>query len=234
MTSPTILTDRYTRAVDLARTLHAGEIRKGTTIPYLAHVLSVSALVLEHDGSEDQAIAALLHDTAEDHGGQARVDQLRIDFGDTVADIVAACSDSLVEDRNAKAPWPERKVAYIAHLESESADVALVSAADKLHNARSVLADYRAHGDELWKRFNSAAGRAGALWYYTRMSETLGNLLRNTGGAELAAELDRTVAAIVAQAQAYDNNPHKEIADRRAVEGVLRAAMKASEQGAAS
>ncbi len=227
MPTPVELTDRYTRGVDLARRLHAGEARKGSAIPYLAHLLSVSAIVLEHGGSEDQAIAALLHDTAEDHGGQARIDRIRTDFGDTVADIVAACSDSLVEDRAAKAPWWERKVGYIGNLGSESAEVALVSAADKLHNGRAILGDYRLLGDDVWSRFNPAAGRVGTLWYYTRLTEVLTDRLAGTSGAELAAELARTVGAIVALAEGHGHRPTDEIVRGRAHEADVRAGISA-------
>ena len=223
MTAPVELTDRYTQGVDLARKLHAGEPRKGTAIPYLAHPLSVSALVLEHGGTEDQSIAALLHDTAEDHGGHARIDQIRAEFGDTVADIVAACSDSLVEDRNKKAPWWDRKVAYLKHLASETAEVALVSAADKLHNARSILNDYRNIGDELWKRFNKDAGRPGTLWYYTRLAEILTDRLAGTHGAGLARELTDTVDEIVALVAGRGHHPDDEIADGRAREAEVLA-----------
>ena len=172
----TVLTDRYTRAVDLARTLHI-ETRKGTTIPYLAHLLSVSALVLEHGGTEDQAIAALLHDSAEDHGGHDRIDQIRAEFGEAVANIVHACSDSFTESKADKQPWWPRKVAYLRQVASEPLDALLVSAADKLHNARSILGDYRALDDELWTRFNKDAGRVGSLWYYTTLVEILGERL---------------------------------------------------------
>jgi (p)ppGpp synthase/HD superfamily hydrolase len=220
--APTELTDRYTRAVELARTLHDGEPRKGTPIPYFAHPLSVSALVLEHGGSEDQAIAALLHDTAEDHGGSARIDQIRADFGDTVADIVAACSDSLVEDRTQKAPWWDRKTAYLEHLAHEPAEVALVSAADKLHNARAILTDYRVLGDELWSKFNAGAGRAGTLWYYTRLTEILTDRLAGTPGEPLATELTRTVDELLALVTANGHDPQAEIEDRRAHELAAR------------
>jgi (p)ppGpp synthase/HD superfamily hydrolase len=136
------LTERFTKAVDYARTLHAADIRKGTAIPYLSHVLSVAALVLEHGGSEDHAIAALLHDLGEDHGGREQIEAIRAEFGDLVADIVEACSDDLPAAGEEKRAWRERKEAYIAHLRSASADAVLVSAADKLHNARALVADY--------------------------------------------------------------------------------------------
>ncbi len=223
MPSVTNLTDRYTAAVEAARQVHDGELRKGTSVPYFSHPLSVSAIVLEHGGSEDQAIAALLHDAAEDHGGQARLDEIRAQFGPHVADLVEACSDTLVADRNSKEPWWDRKIRYLVRLERESADVALVSAADKLHNARSVLADYRRLGDELWTRFNSDAGRAGSLWYYTRLSEVLQRLLVDEPGSLLAAELARTVDQIKEQASRLGHDPDADVAAGEEREKALRA-----------
>lgn len=177
----------------MARRVHCEDLRKGTTIPYLAHLLSVSALVLEHGGTEDQAIAALLHDAAEDHGGQQIVDEIRAEFGDGVADIVVACSDSLTVDPKAKAAWWPRKVAYLDHLADASDASLLVSAADNLHNARSILTDYRSYGDVLWDRFNKDAGRAGSLWYYTRLVEIYTARLSGVPSAALVEELRRTV-----------------------------------------
>lgn len=192
------LTDRYIAGVNTARLLHGADVRKGTTIPYLSHLLSVSALVLEHGGDEDQAIAALLHDAAEDHGGQARLDAIRADFGTRVATIVEACSDSLVEDPSTKAPWFQRKVTYLEHLSHTPRDAVLVSAADKLHNARAILSDVRRHGDDLWNRFNPASGWAGSCWYYNALATVLGDRLRGQGedAEALAGELRRTVDAI--------------------------------------
>ena len=195
-----MLTDRFVKAVDYARVVHAGVTRKSTSIPYLAHVLAVSALVLEHGGSEDQAIAALLHDAAEDGGGQVRLDDIRVEFGPAVAGMVEACSDSLVADPNQKESWWVRKVRYLGGLEHEPPDAALISAADKLHNASAVLMDYRRVGEDLWSRFNADAGRAGALWYYRSMAEVLSRRLRGAGAgpAALADELTRTVAELLA------------------------------------
>ncbi len=200
ITEPTMtrLTARYDRAVTMARTLHAIDVRKGTNTPYLAHVLSASALVLEHEGSEEQAIAALLHDAVEDHGGLPRLAQIRAEFGDGVAAIVEACSDSTVEDRNDKLPWWDRKVAYLEHLEGSPAEAVLVTAADKLHNARAVLVDYLTIGEELWSKFNGDAGRAGTMWYQRRVAEILGRRLRTSAARAArpmgsAQELQRTV-----------------------------------------
>ena len=196
----TFLTGRFARAVDTARTLHATDVRKGTGIPYVAHLLAVSAIVLEHGGSEDQAIAALLHDAAEDHGGRARLAAIRAEFGDTVAAIVEACSDSLVESTSSKRPWWDRKIDYLDHLSTAPEEAALVSAADKLHNARSILADYRAGGDDVWSKFNPDAGREGSLWYYDRLSQILSSRLTTSAGVTLAKELRRTVDEIQALA----------------------------------
>jgi (p)ppGpp synthase/HD superfamily hydrolase len=197
VTAPTtFLTGRFARAVDMARTLHATDVRKASGIPYVAHLLAVAAIVLEHGGSEDQAIAALLHDAAEDHGGAPRIEAIRAEFGDAVAAIVEACSDSLVEDASSKRPWWDRKIDYLDHLATTPDQAALVSAADKLHNARSILADYRALGDELWSRFNPDAGREGSLWYYDRLAQVLGSRLTSAAGVALAKELRRTVDEI--------------------------------------
>jgi (p)ppGpp synthase/HD superfamily hydrolase len=210
-----VLTESYTRAVDLARTLHT-ETRKDTTIPYLAHLLSVSALVLEHGGSEDQAIAALLHDAAEDHGGHDRIDQIRAEFGETVANIVHACSDSLTEIKADKLPWWPRKVAYLRRVASEPLDALLVSAGDKLHNARSILGDYRALDDGLWTRFNPTAGRVGSLWYYTKLVEILGErLVEPAAASELVAELRRTVEAILEHARLLGHDVDAELCEGR-------------------
>ena len=187
----------------MARRLHAADVRKATATPYLAHLLSVAGLVLEHGGDEDLAIAALLHDAAEDHGGWSAVEQIRAELGDRVADVVVACSDSLVEDPTAKAPWWERKTAYLERLSGEPYDVLVLSAADKLHNLRSMVADHRRQGEALWDRFNPEAGRAGQLWYQhellTRLDVVAGGVgpLRDLVD-ELARTLDRLERLIVA------------------------------------
>ncbi|MEO5841608.1 MAG: HD domain-containing protein [Acidimicrobiales bacterium] len=190
----TQLTEKYTEAFDYARVLHAPDVRKGTEIPYFAHVIAVSAIVLEHGGSEDQAIAALLHDAGEDHGGHARVADIRAKFGDAVADIVEACSDDLPADGETKRPWRLRKDAYIARLKDRDEDeaIVLVSAADKLHNARAVASDYRQVGDKLWSRFN--ASRDDTLWYYNQLSGVITDRLGVA--SQLASELRATVDAL--------------------------------------
>jgi (p)ppGpp synthase/HD superfamily hydrolase len=210
-----LLTERYGKAVEHARHLHRDDVRKGTTIPYLSHLLSVSALVLEHGGIEDQAIAALLHDAAEDHGGAAVISDLRHMFGDVVADIVEACSDSLVEDSTNKPPWLERKQAYLAHVAHMPQDAVLVSAADKLHNARCILADYRRLGDALFGRFNPAAGRTGTCWYYTSLAATLTARLAGLGddAVALGCELQRTVDALLDEVRVTTPDIDQDVAD---------------------
>ena len=216
-TIPVQLTHAFTHAVDVARILHAHEPRKGTAIPYLSHVLAVAALVLEHGGSETQAIAALLHDTAEDHGGEARLAMIRAEFGEDVAVIVRACSDSLGAKGEDKEPWWPRKVRYLAQLEHEPDAAVLVSAADKLHNARAILAGYRSNGEAVWKRFNADAGRGGTLWYYARLADLLRPRLELQGErpALLARELSDAVTRLTDSVAEHDAAVHREIEDAR-------------------
>jgi (p)ppGpp synthase/HD superfamily hydrolase len=170
---PTTLTDRFIDAVRWANELHGGHLRKGTETPYLAHLMAVSAIVLEHGGTEDEAIAAVLHDAVEDQGGAPVLAEIRSRFGDEVATIVEGCTDDAPARGAAKAPWKKRKQAYIDHVAKErNRSVLLVSAADKLHNARTISADFEDHGDELWERFN--AGRDDILWYYAEMVAAFG------------------------------------------------------------
>ena len=139
------LTDRFDRALRYATHVHGGQVRKGTTVPYVAHLLAVAATVLEYGGDEEMAIGALLHDAAEDQGGSARLQDIRNRFGDRVANFVAACSDSLANTAagEKKAGWHERKEKYIAHLPELNRDTLLISLSDKVHNARSILRDLR-------------------------------------------------------------------------------------------
>jgi (p)ppGpp synthase/HD superfamily hydrolase len=164
------LGDRFDDALVYAARLHAEQLRKQTQVPYVSHLLAVCALVLEDGGDEDEAIAALLHDAVEDQGGAARLADIRDRYGDRVADIVDGCSDT---DQSPKPPWRLRKEAYVAHLAdpATSGSVLRVAAADKLHNARSVLAERHVVGDIVWDRFN--AGRDEQLWYYRAVVEVL-------------------------------------------------------------
>jgi (p)ppGpp synthase/HD superfamily hydrolase len=178
---------RFDAALQLAAELHRSQLRKGSGVPYLGHLLGVAAVVIDAGGSEDQAIAGVLHDAVEDQGGESTLAVIRERFGDHVAEIVAACSDT---DVIPKPPWRTRKEAYLEHLESATTDVLLVSAADKLYNARAILADYRQVGDELWERFNQ--GRGQQLWYYRSLADIFARRL----GGSVARELDETVTLI--------------------------------------
>ncbi|MCL4819224.1 MAG: HD domain-containing protein [Vicinamibacteria bacterium] len=186
-----MLTPRFVDALAHAFELHQEQFRKQTEIPYISHLMSVSALVLEDGGDEDEAIAALLHDAAEDQGGTPVLEEIRRRFGDRVAGIVAECSDSMTEDPAAKAPWVDRKRDYLAHVEHKSSGALRVTAADKLHNARAVLADYRVVGEELWQRFSGA--REGTLWYYRALAD---RLAARCPDSRLVAELGRTVTEL--------------------------------------
>ncbi len=165
----TYLTRRYADAVAYATAIHATQTRKGNSIPYVAHLLGVSSLVLEAGGTEDMAIAALLHDAVEDQGWQPRADDIRARFGDRVAEIVLACSDATDPEYKASTPYRVRKQAYLTHLEAVGYepgghDIVTVSVADKVHNARAIVTDLQAHGVEMLDRFNSS--REELLWYY--------------------------------------------------------------------
>src|SRR5262245_43148587 len=146
--SPPLLTDRFQRAFALASELHATQVRKGTSVPYLAHLMSVAALVLEYDGGEDAAIGGLLHDAVEDSANGAETEErIRREFGDHVGDVVMGCSDAVAVPGQPKPPWRERKEAYIERLARDNdPDVLLVSACDKLHNAGTIVADLRIIG----------------------------------------------------------------------------------------
>jgi GTP pyrophosphokinase len=184
-----MLTDRFDEALVFAEQLHRAQKRKGTPVPYVAHLLAVASLVLEAGATEDEAIAALLHDAIEDQGGDVARQEIRRRFGDAVTAIVDGCTDAEVIP---KPPWRARKEAYIAHVRTAPPSVRLVSSADKLHNARSILADLRAHGDALWSRFSG--GKDGSLWYYRALVDAY----REAGGSPLVDELDRVVREIEA------------------------------------
>jgi GTP pyrophosphokinase len=175
---------RFDRALALATDLHRLQLRKGTEVPYIAHLLAVSAIVLEYGGDEDQAIAALLHDAVEDQGGARTLARIRAEFGDRVADIVDACTDT---DVVPKPPWKERKEAYIGHLAGVREDALIVSMADKLHNVRSIAADYRVVGEAVWERFSGA--REGSLWYYRELVRAFAQRTKGPLLQQLDAEL---------------------------------------------
>jgi len=193
----TRLSSRFEDALTFATRLHDGQYRKATATPYIAHLLAVASLVLEQGGSEDQAIAALLHDAIEDQGHKVTLEEIRQRFGETVAQIVDGCTDAT--GGLPKPPWRERKQAFIAYLRDAPAAVRLVAAADKLHNARTILNDYRRVGEAVWERFNG--GRNGTLWYYRALVETL----HMVGPTPLVQELDRVVSELERLAFAAEN-----------------------------
>ena len=177
----------FSRAFEYAAKIHATQLRKETRIPYVSHLIAVAGLVLENGGGEDEAIAALLHDAAEDCGGRKTLAQIERKFGRKVARIVDGCTDTYEDP---KPPWKPRKEKYLSRLPGEPRSVRLVSAADKLHNARCMLADYRAIGDELWKRFN--APPRDLLWYHRAVTEAL----KKAGSNPLVEELERVVGEL--------------------------------------
>lgn len=184
---PTQLTDRFRQALDYAFELHASQFRKGTGVPYVSHLLGVTGLVLEDNGDEDEAIAALLHDAVEDQGGAPTLAAIRERFGDRVAEIVSGCSDT---DQFPKPPWEERKRAYLLHLEQAGSSVLKVSLADKIHNARDILIAYHVHGPEIWKRFRG--GRDGTIWYLRQLV----CVFRERRPDPFVDELDRVVTTL--------------------------------------
>lgn len=165
--------ERFEQALILANRLHASQFRKGTTVPYLTHLLAVAAIVGENGGSEDQMIAALLHDAPEDQGGHETLELIRTQFGETVARIVAGCTDTF---ESPKPPWKARKNAYIHHLKTEIDQESLpVVLADKLHNARSIVDDLKIQGPRTLDRFTG--GIEGTVWYYRAIAAVLNELL---------------------------------------------------------
>ena len=161
-----MLTNRFEEAFRFAQELHRNQQRKGTSIPYISHLMAVAGLVLEHGGTEDQAIARLLHDAPEDQGGEATLAAIRVKFGNTVADIVSDCTGAWTEP---KLPWRERKETYIARLPHKAPDSLLVALTDKTHSAEAILSDYRVLGDGIRPRFNGGAD--GTRWYYGALAD---------------------------------------------------------------
>jgi (p)ppGpp synthase/HD superfamily hydrolase len=187
------LTSRFDDALIYAAGLHRAQLRKASSTPYLAHLLAVAGLVIEHGGDEDEAIAALLHDAIEDQGGLPVGAEIRRRFGDRVADVVMACSDTAEVP---KPPWRARKQQHLAQVARASTSVKLIVAADKLHNARSLCQDYRRLGESLWPHFRG--GKAGTLWYYRACLEAVGAGAPSSLVADLAtaiAELERLAAS---------------------------------------
>ena len=189
------LTDRFTKAVDFARILHI-ECRKGTRIPSMSHLLGVASLVMGEAGqvpfpvTEEMVIAALLHDAVEDHGGLPRLEDIRSNFGAEVARMVEGLSDSFAEDSSSKENWEDRKRGYLGRLCGEPKDVQLISAADKLYNARTILDEYRATGSRVWDRFKR--GRDQQIWYFQELLK----LFKSAGTNRIVDELARVVGEL--------------------------------------
>ncbi|ERT05762.1 HD domain protein [Lyngbya aestuarii BL J] len=182
-----ILSSHFREALVYACELHAEQVRKGSGVPYVAHLLGVASIALEYGAKEDEAIAALLHDAIEDQGGVSTKQEIQRRFGETVATIVDGCSDT---DQIPKPPWRERKQAYIDHIPNAEASVRLVSAADKLYNARSIVQDYRQVGEAIWERFTG--GASGTLWYYRAIVDAF----KRVEITPLVEELDRVVSQL--------------------------------------
>jgi (p)ppGpp synthase/HD superfamily hydrolase len=202
-TDTPLLTERFDDALRYATAHHARQLRKGTPVPYAAHLLAVASLVLEMHGDEDEAIGALLHDVVEDGGGSEALAYIKQTFGAGVAAIVLATSDS-VAGAGEKAPWYERKHAYVAAFAHKSPAALRVSLADKLHNARSILTDYRTHGDALWARFGQGQGLATRV-YYRELTVAFERERARMGehAAPAIDELRRVVDAITALAEEH-------------------------------
>lgn len=181
------LTERFEHALVYATRLHANQLRKGTQVPYLSHLLSVAALVIENGGDEDQAIAALLHDAVEDQGGLPRLNEIRGLFGERVSRIVDGCTDAY---KVPKPAWRKRKEQYLLRLRDEPPEVRLVSLADKVHNARSLLATLNLEGKDAWSKFNG--GQDGTIWYYKELAREF----QTTSDHPLTRELSRLIEAI--------------------------------------
>ncbi len=182
-----MLGERFDQALVLSSQLHREQVRKQSRVPYVAHVLAVAALAIEHGADEDQAIAALLHDAVEDQGGMATADRIGALFGPRVRALVLALTDATVVPKPA---WRARKEAYLEHLRAAPDDVLLVSACDKVHNARTIVEDHAVVGPALWQRFSG--GRDGTLWYYRALAAVFGA----RGPTRLAATLGELAAAM--------------------------------------
>lgn len=181
------LSPRYSEALQFCFEIHSRQRRKGGAVPYVSHLLAVSALVMEQGGSEDEAIGALLHDSAEDCGGRPMLDQVRQRFGDAVAAIVEGCTDSFAETPDQKEDWRPRKERYLKHLQEADRSTQLVAACDKFHNLSNTVRDLRVGGPAVWGKFNT--GAADQVWYYSRCTE----IVEAAGlpiGKELRRELD--------------------------------------------
>jgi (p)ppGpp synthase/HD superfamily hydrolase len=208
---PPKLGPRLQRAFRYAAEKHAGQTRKQSAVPYLSHLMAVASLVLEAGGDEDMAIAALLHDVVEDCGGMPRLREVRKQFGPRVAKIVEGCTDAFVEP---KPEWLERKKNYLREVKHADAETRLVSAADKLHNVRTILADYRQDGESVWKRFSGK--KEGTLWYYRALSDEYQRRIPNRITRELeiaVGELERAVGRKSQSAKKESRGQFREMND---------------------
>jgi (p)ppGpp synthase/HD superfamily hydrolase len=182
-----VLSQKFEDALCYAAHVHAGQTRKGTEVPYLSHLMAVASLVLDYGGDEEQAIAALLHDAVEDAGGVRRLEDIRLRFGEIVAAIVDACTDTFEDP---KPPWRQRKAALIIRIPKLPRPASLVCAADKLHDVRTILSELRQSGEAIWTRFKG--GKDGTLWY----NRCLVQAFRTGGVTPVIEELDRVVTRI--------------------------------------
>ena len=189
---------KFQEALVFAADVHKGQVKKGTSIPYISHPLAVCALVLEHGGDEEEAIAALLHDILEDHPETVTRERLQEQFGERVLSVVEGCTDTPPNYRGGpKPPWRERKIAYIDRLRREGSAYARVALADKLHSARAILSDYRQLGDQLWSRFN--AGKEEQLWYFRSL---VGAFADAGAPSQMVEEFNHTVIQLEGLAKA--------------------------------
>ena len=201
-----VLTERFTQAIDYARQLHT-EYRKGTDIPYMAHLLGVAALVMGEAGgrvpvTENMIVAALLHDAVEDHGGMPRLREIEDRFGADVARMVEGLSDTLAEDHDKKEGWEDRKTNYLARLRHEPGDILLISAADKLYNAKAILDDFKEIGAKVFERFKRGADQQ--LWYFDELLRIFLSHPRN----RIVNDLERVVQELHAR---VNGNPRSNV-----------------------
>ncbi|MEZ5660444.1 MAG: HD domain-containing protein [Burkholderiaceae bacterium] len=186
-------TERFGQALAYAERLHRAQVRKGSNVAYIAHLIAVASLAIEHGAKEDEAIAALLHDSIEDQAGSdpaPLMNEIRGQFGEHVLSVVMGCSDS--DTSINKPPWRERKERYVGHIATAPRSVLLVSCADKCHNARSILADLLSDGPSVWDRFTG--GRDGSLWYYRAIADAF-----EARVPDVPAGLARLLAVTVAE-----------------------------------
>ena len=204
---PPKLGPRLRRAFRYAAEKHDGQTRKQTAVPYLSHLMAVASLVLEAGGDEDMAIAALLHDVVEDCGGMPRLREIRKRFGPRVAKIVEGCTDSFGEP---KPEWAERKKDYLREVKHADVNTRLISASDKLHNVRTILADYRQHGEAIWMRFTGK--KEGTLWYYRALSDEYQRRSPNRITRELEIAVTELERAVGKEARAEGRSAKKKSA----------------------